>query len=67
MPLTSSPSGLALRFSTRLLYAPIVVLNDGLVQSAPIVSTDSTPAALTSTFLGYTTHVQVYLGLAYYF
>lgn len=67
VPLTSSPSGLALRFSTRLLYAPIVVLNDGLVQSAPIVSTDSTPATLTTTFQGYTTHVQVYLGLAYYF
>lgn len=66
VPLTSGPSGLALRFSTRFLYAPIVVLNEGLVQSAPIVSTDSTPTTLTSTFQGYATHVQVYLGLAYY-
>ena len=67
VPFSSGPSGLALRFSTRILYAPIVLLNDGMVQSAPIVSNAATPAELTSTFQGYAIHVQLHLGLAYTF
>lgn len=65
VPLQSAAHGLSLRVSTRILYAPIVVLNDGLVQSTPVVS-DVPPVELPRTFLGYATHAQVYLGLVYY-
>jgi hypothetical protein len=65
IPLQSSPNGLSLRLSTRILYAPIAVLNDGAVQSAVVTGADS-PTALSAMFQGYATHVQVYLGLVYY-
>lgn len=65
VPLSRSASGLSLRFSTRILYVPIVVLNDGAVQSAP-VATMQTPIELSSMFQGYASHVQVFLGLIYY-
>jgi hypothetical protein len=65
VPLSRRSSGLSLRLSARVLYAPIVVLNGGAVQSAPVI-TLQTPAELASTFQGYASHVQIYLGLVYY-
>ena len=65
LPLQSSPSGLSLRFSTRILYAPIAILNDGAVQSA-LVNSSASATELASAFQGYATHAQVYLGFVYY-
>lgn len=65
VPLSRSVSGLSLRLSTRILYAPIVVLNDGAVQSSPVANMQ-TPIELSSMFQGYASHVQLFLGLIYY-
>jgi hypothetical protein len=65
VPLQSTPNGLSLRLSARILYAPVVVLNDGAVQSATVTTMQS-PTELANMFQGYTTHVQIYLGLVYY-
>jgi hypothetical protein len=66
LPLQPTPNGLSLRFSTRILYVPAVVLNDGSVESAPISTSTQSPTDLGNTFQGYATQVQVYLGLVYY-
>jgi hypothetical protein len=65
LPLQSTPHGLSLRLSTRILYAPIAILNDGAVQSA-VVNSSASSTDLAAAFQGYATHVQVYLGLVYY-
>jgi hypothetical protein len=66
LPLQSGPSGLSLRLSARLLYVPLVVLNDAAVQSAPVSTTDVTPAQLPKSFVGYASHAQLFLSLVYY-
>jgi hypothetical protein len=66
LPLQATPNGLSLRFSTRILYTPVVVLNDGVIQSAPVNASNQTPDELSTTFQGYAPNVQVYLGLVYY-
>jgi len=66
VPLRATANGLALRLSTRFLYVPAVVLNDGVVQSVPIGTTEQSPSELAMSFQGYATHIQVYLGLVYY-
>ena len=67
IPLKSGPdNGLSVRLSTRLLNVPIIVLNDGAVQSTRVVSTAATPGDLATTYHGRTTHVQFFAGLVYY-
>ncbi len=66
LPLQLSPAGLSLRVSARVIYAPIVVLNDGQVQSVPLSASAQSLEAASQTFQGYATTVQVYFGLVYY-
>jgi hypothetical protein len=58
----AAASALSLRLSTRVLYVPLVPLNDGVVRSAGF---DDVPP-VGSTFSGYGTHAQIYLGFVYY-
>lgn len=58
----AAASALSLRLSGRLLYVPLVPLNNGDVRSANF---DADPPAGT-TFLGYGTHGQLFLGFVYY-
>lgn len=58
----AAASALSLRFSGRLLYVPLIPLNNGDVRSANF---DADPPAGT-TFLGYGTHGQLFLGFVYY-
>lgn len=61
----AAASGLSVRFSTRLLYAPLVPLNDGSVRSAPF-SIDTSGPPVGSEFVGYGLRYQLFLGLMYY-
>ena len=58
----AAASALSLRLSARLLYAPLIPLNNGDVRSAQF---DLEPAA-GETFVGYGTHGQAFLGFVYY-
>jgi hypothetical protein len=58
----AAASALSLRLSTRLLYVPLVPLNDGAVRSSPF---DADPP-VGATFIGYGLLMQAYLGLVYY-
>ena len=64
--LTSLPSSLSLRLSLRFLYVPVIVLNDGAVQSSLIPVSDQTPNMLATSYQGYASHFQFALGLVYY-
>lgn len=64
--LVSLPSALSLRLSLRFLHAPVVVLNDGAVQSALVSRSDLTPTMLASSPQGYASHFQFGLGFVYY-
>lgn len=64
--LTSLPSGLSLRLSLRFLYVPVIVLNDGAVQSSLVSGSDQTPNMLATSYQGYASHFQFALGLVYY-
>lgn len=64
--LTSMPSSLSLRLSLRFLYVPVIVLNDGAVQSSLISASDQTPNMLATSYQGYASHFQFALGLVYY-
>ena len=64
--LVSQPSSLSLRVSLRFLHVPVVVLNDGAVQSAPVSRSDLTPNMLAMTPQGYASHFQFALGFVYY-
>jgi hypothetical protein len=58
----AAASAVSLRLSGRLLYVPLVPLNGGDVRSADFAA--DPPAG--STFLGYGTHGQIFLGFVYY-
>lgn len=58
----AAASAVSLRLSGRLLYVPLVPLNGGDVRSADFAA--DPPAG--TTFLGYGTHVQIFLGFVYY-
>jgi hypothetical protein len=58
----AAASALSLRLSMRLLYAPLVPLNDGVVRSSPFEA----DAPVGSAFIGYGLLTQVYLGFVYY-
>ena len=58
----ATASALSLRLSARVLYVPLVPLNDGVVRSAAF---DAAPP-VGSTFLGYGTTTQLFLGFVYY-
>lgn len=58
----AAASAVSLRLSGRLLYVPLVPLNNGDVRSAPF---DADPPS-GSKFLGYGTHGQLFLGFVYY-
>jgi hypothetical protein len=58
----AAASALSLRLSSRLLYVPLVPLNNGDVRSAQF---ELDPAAA-PTFVGYGSHAQVLLGFVYY-
>jgi len=58
----AAASALSLRLSTRVLYVPLVPLNDGAVRSADF----GVDAAAAAAFVGYGTLAQVYLGFVYY-
>ena len=64
--LTSMASSLSLRLSLRWLYVPIIVLNDGAVQSSLVSRSDQTPNMLATSIQGYASHFQFALGLVYY-
>lgn len=58
----AAASAVSLRLSARLLYVPLIPLNNGDVRSAQF---DIEPAA-NETFVGYGTHGQAFLGFVYY-
>jgi hypothetical protein len=58
----AAASALSLRLSTRVLYVPLVSLDNDTVRSADF----AVDAASEPTFLGYGTHAQAYLGFVYY-
>ena len=64
--LVSQPSSLSLRVSLHFLHVPVVVLNDGAVQSALVRRSDLTPNMLAMTPQGYASHFQFALGFVYY-
>lgn len=64
--LGSQASSLSLRLSLRFLHVPVIVLNDGAVQSALISRSDLTPNMLAMSPQGYTSHFQFGMGFVYY-
>lgn len=64
--LVSQPSSLSLRLSLHFLHVPVVVLNDGAVQSALVGRSDLTPTMLAASPQGYASHFQFALGFVYY-
>lgn len=67
VPLIASiPSALSLRFSTRILYVPLIPLNSGVVRSAPFDAGPGGGPPVGSEYVGYGVRGQLFLGLAYY-